>query len=83
MREQQHTIWKHSEWVMDPQSHTAVDMRGAVTGFTARLSGPVIAVAPVLTATDKLHALYEHALAATRAAAEYEGACRRSPSSSV
>jgi hypothetical protein len=71
IREQQYAIWKHSEWVMEPQGHTAVDMH-AVTGFAAGLSGPVIAAAPILTATDKLHAIYEHALAATRAAAEYE-----------
>jgi hypothetical protein len=32
----------------------------------------VIAAAPVLTATEQLHELYEHALAASRAAAEYE-----------
>jgi hypothetical protein len=72
MRAQQHAIWAHSAFVHDPKANTAVDMGDASRRFAASVSGPVLAAAPVLTATESLHAMYDQALAASRAAAEYE-----------
>ena len=72
MRAQLHAVWAQSEFAMDPANKTAVDMREAVSGFASAISVPVIAAAPVLTATERLHEIYEHALRAARAAAEYE-----------
>lgn len=72
MRSQLRAVFAQSDFVMDPASKTAVHMSEAVAGFASSISVPVIAAAPVLTATETLHEIYEHALRAARAAAEYE-----------
>lgn len=72
MRTQLRAIYTQSDFVMDRATKSAVDMGAAVAGFASSISVPVIAAAPVLTATERLHEIYEHALRAARAAAEYE-----------